>query len=324
MFKRNSQIFFIISLFFGANSFAEESDHSQFPDIRLAFEILDIMKENVITKENVDWLALHSDVQKIYDSGVKKPFYESVYKIFEKADTGHSFYSSLSNPKFIMHRKKSCKNSVFEFTQPPNGIGYIKISRFSNRHPLKKLEFVEDIRKQIKKHNNDDLKGWVVDLSDNSGGNMWPMLAGIAPLLNDGIHGYFDYPDGKKYSWSTQDGKSFTNGNFSIGFEENLELNNTLPIAVISGGTTSSSGEALLITFKGKSNTRFFGHNSCGMSTANKTFKLSNGALLAVTTSTMMDSKFTSYGNEVKVDIETNSPYVEAVKWIELQSLSNL
>lgn len=33
--------------------------------------------------------------------------------------------------------------------------------------------------------------GWVVDLRGNGGGNMWPMLAGIGPLLGDSVVGYF-------------------------------------------------------------------------------------------------------------------------------------
>ena len=33
--------------------------------------------------------------------------------------------------------------------------------------------------------------GWIVDLRDNGGGNMWPMLAGIGPLLGDSLVGRF-------------------------------------------------------------------------------------------------------------------------------------
>jgi len=32
---------------------------------------------------------------------------------------------------------------------------------------------------------------WIVDLCGNGGGNMWPMLAGIGPLLGDSIVGRF-------------------------------------------------------------------------------------------------------------------------------------
>ena len=40
-------------------------------------------------------------------------------------------------------------------------------------------------------------RGWVVDLRDNTGGNMWPMLAAIAALLPDGVLGYFVLRDGR-------------------------------------------------------------------------------------------------------------------------------
>jgi len=35
----------------------------------------------------------------------------------------------------------------------------------------------------------DDLIGWIVDLRGNGGGNMWPMLAGVGPVLGEGVVG---------------------------------------------------------------------------------------------------------------------------------------
>jgi carboxyl-terminal processing protease len=40
-------------------------------------------------------------------------------------------------------------------------------------------------------------QGWIVDLRDNSGGNMWPMLAAVAGLLEDGVLGHFVLPGGR-------------------------------------------------------------------------------------------------------------------------------
>ena len=43
--------------------------------------------------------------------------------------------------------------------------------------------------------------GWIVDLRSNTGGNMWPMLAGIGPVLGEGKVGGFIFPNGKEVSW---------------------------------------------------------------------------------------------------------------------------
>ena len=35
------------------------------------------------------------------------------------------------------------------------------------------------------------MKGWIVDLRGNFGGNMWPMLLSVEPLIGNGTLGYF-------------------------------------------------------------------------------------------------------------------------------------
>jgi C-terminal processing protease CtpA/Prc len=32
-----------------------------------------------------------------------------------------------------------------------------------------------------------NLAGWIVDLRNNGGGNMWPMLTGIGSILGEGV-----------------------------------------------------------------------------------------------------------------------------------------
>src|SRR5262249_36338445 len=35
--------------------------------------------------------------------------------------------------------------------------------------------------------------GWIVDLRGNGGGNMWPMIVGVGPVLGSGTLGFFQY-----------------------------------------------------------------------------------------------------------------------------------
>jgi hypothetical protein len=52
--------------------------------------------------------------------------------------------------------------------------------------------------------------GRVVDLRSNTGGNMWPMLAGLGPLLGEGELGFFIGPGRPTMLWSYRQGQSFT------------------------------------------------------------------------------------------------------------------
>jgi len=50
--------------------------------------------------------------------------------------------------------------------------------------------------------------GWLVDLRGNGGGNMWPMLAGIGPVVGEGELGSFQAPGGSSSIWFLKGGIS--------------------------------------------------------------------------------------------------------------------
>ena len=52
--------------------------------------------------------------------------------------------------------------------------------------------------------------GWIIDLRGNGGGNMWPMLAGIGPVLGEGDLGAFESPTGDRETWFYKGGKAGT------------------------------------------------------------------------------------------------------------------
>ncbi len=126
--------------------------------------------------------------------------------------------------------------------------------------------------------------GWVVDLRGNVGGNMWPMLAGIGPVLGEGDHlGEFFTLDSHS-TWKYRDGVAaeIENGKEipypAVGVP--YKLAGTPRVAVLIDRRTGSSGEAIAIAFRGRPDTRFFGEHTEGVSTANTVVNLSDGASL--------------------------------------------
>jgi len=125
--------------------------------------------------------------------------------------------------------------------------------------------------------------GWVVDLRGNVGGNMWPMLAGLGPLLGEGDHlGEFFTPDSHS-TWKYRDGVAaeVENGKespYPAVAGPPYKLAGTPNVAVLVDRRTGSSGEAIAIAFRGRPATRFFGEHTEGVSTANDVVKLSDGA----------------------------------------------
>jgi carboxyl-terminal processing protease len=130
--------------------------------------------------------------------------------------------------------------------------------------------------------------GWIVDLRGNVGGNMWPMLAGIGPLLGEGDDlGEFFTLDSHS-TWKYRDGVAaeIENGKenpYPAVAGAPYKLTVTPNVAVLVDRRTGSSGEAIAIAFRGRPKTRFFGEHTQGASTANDVVKLSDGASMWLT-----------------------------------------
>jgi len=167
------------------------------------------------------------------------------------------------------------------------------------------------------------LKGWVIDLRKNSGGNMWPMLMGLSPFYEDGVLGYFIGP-GEERVWSKKSNEIFLdkksqNKRFGINPVDIQLKNKNFKIAVLISRRTSSSGEGVAISFASLPNVKFFGEKSSGHASANEAFKMAESEYLVLTTSIMADRKKKTFpsGVEVESTIEAEDDLIKVVnRWI--------
>lgn len=139
--------------------------------------------------------------------------------------------------------------------------------------------------------------GWIVDLRANNGGNMWPMLAGIGPLLDDTIVGAFGITrDADRWFYkSGVAGMLHPNGKLDTVTRATVRptvlRDPRAPVAVLLDGATASSGEAIALAFRGRPSTRSFGVPTAGFVTANRGALLSDGANMVVTTGYQIDRR---------------------------------
>ncbi len=47
-----------------------------------------------------------------------------------------------------------------------------------------------------------EIKKWIIDLKDNTGGDMWPMYLGLSQIIKEGISGYFINSNGEFSEWN--------------------------------------------------------------------------------------------------------------------------
>jgi len=284
-------------------------------------EILQIMKGHAISKYEVDWGNLETEVNALAANAQSiKGTYPAITKALELLKTNHSFLRSASGQILAYHSDFNC-NQSFDINEPQiNNVGYIRVDGFSPNGVISSQNFSINIQKEISQQDSATLDGWIVDLRDNGGGNMWPMIAGLGPLLGDGLHGYFFNADEDIIGWGYENGYSYLGENKVVTVEEPYFLLNPLPkIAVLSSRRVASSGEGTLIAFKKKNNVKIFGTDSCGLSTGNTEFPLSDGSALLLTTDVMADREQQKYGGRVPVDqTEAQSDVVsKAVEWLQ-------
>ncbi|APT83837.1 hypothetical protein CAQU_00625 [Corynebacterium aquilae DSM 44791] len=106
--------------------------------------------------------------------------------------------------------------------------------------------------------------GAIVDLRGNDGGDMGPMVAGVSPLLPDGV--LLRFVGGAFTSTVNLTGNSVSGGGSPTATSGGKR---DVPVAILTDGDTASSAEATLLAFRGLDNTRSFGTPTAGYASAN-------------------------------------------------------
>lgn len=285
-------------------------------------EVMAIMENNSINKYIIDWSSFRSEVLSAANGAETiEDTYPGIERALELLGDNHSFYVVADGSSGISASTISCDAQPVTVANWPDNIGYVRIGSYSgSSNDVAGLNFAKGIQLQISSQDSDQLAGWIVDLRGNTGGNMWPMLAGIGPVLGEGTAGYFVDPDDNQSSWGFSNGASIVNGSSQVTtIADSYELINPNPkTAVLLDNRVASSGEVMAISFIGRDNTQSFGSSTCGLSTSNRNFNLSDGAVLYLTSSYLADRDLNNYGIPIDPDVEINNDEIiqAATDWI--------
>ena len=294
----------------------------QTPDATRTYleQMFTIMKTRSIKRFTIDWDAFHTHILSTAAGAQSIPgLFPAIREALTLLGDGHSSYFPASGATiFVPTRTCRASGATTPILNAP--IGYVRIGAFSGS-TSEGIAFANSIQSTIAAGDRDGLIGWIVDLRGNGGGNMWPMLAGIGPVLGDGVDGHFIEPTGAVSAWEYRDGAAMLGGTTIVRVDSPYRLRRSSPkVAVLTDNGVASSGEAIVIAFRQRPNTRSFGGATCGLSTANSSFVLSDGATLNLTVSVMADRTRTPYGDMVSPDEVVSDPNLavqRAVAWLQ-------
>ena len=284
-------------------------------------ELLDIMQANSINRKTIDWPVFRQTVVGV-DSTAQtiQDLYPRIRGALSLLNDHHSFYVG---PDSTVIRSPSlttaCTDPMPPAVHVPDDIGYVRVGSFSGIGPGE-TAFAQGIQDAIRAGDRGNLAGWIVDLRNNGGGNMWPMVAGLGPILGDGTAGAFVDPDGGTTRWGYRDNASIYNGSPLVIVTTPYRVLRADPrVAVLTNCRVASSGEAVVIGFRERRDTRSVGTATYGLSTSNDEFPLTGGGTLFLCTSTMADRTGRMYGKVVAPDEEIADPAEmvrRAIEWL--------
>lgn len=252
---------------------------------------LDSIQQASMHAASADWQAVR-DSAFLLAAGAQRPAqtYGAINWALRRVDR-HSFLQA----RFPWVEPELVAGRVGYLRIPTHTVGSAAVLADTLQHVLRRLEA-------------EGACGWIVDLRMNGGGNVWPMYAGIGPLLGDSVlnatlvagrvvPGAL-YLEGVAFSVEA-DGRRIEAARAA---QPHRLRQPGAPVAVLIDGGTASSAEAIAIAFRTRPETRFFGQPTAGYTTGNRGIGLADGANLVVTFGAMTDRHGREYAAPLEPD----------------------
>ena len=185
-------------------------------------------------------------------------------------------------------------------------IGYIRVPSVQIYDPTQINSYAQSLSDIVTELSSKCKKGFIIDLRLNGGGNLYPMLSGLSQFLgNQPIAYETDINDSIIRTWELK------NGNFVIGGYQATDIKTkhksklqSIPIVVLIGPVTKSSGSMTAIAFKGRPNTYFIGEPTAdGYTTSNGYFQFAPSLTLNFATNFVADRNKKVYKTIVNPDL---------------------
>lgn len=162
-------------------------------------EVVDIARTHSLVRDSVDWPQLQSELLAMAH-GMKTPadshpIFSYLISVLRQYGDQHSRFNG---PAAVSARHAPATAAHATALEEPGarylgqGLAYVAVPGFGSVNTERQVKFASQLQILISQLDTEhQITGWVVDLRGNGGGNMYPMLAGLGPLVGTGTLGYF-------------------------------------------------------------------------------------------------------------------------------------
>ena len=236
--------------------------------------------------------------------GSKEEAYEIARTALKVAGGKHSFISTVERQQESATEDKATEPSV---TTVDDGILLIVLPHFSGQSADENQRYAKAVLDALPEA--DAPEGVIIDLRGNTGGNMYPMIAAIHRFLPDDNILRF-----KTRKFTMHVTKEMVLRNVGLATRPDLDC----PVALLTDDKTASSGEAVLLCFRGLEKARTCGAPTAGYASANAPYPMPDGSQLVLTTGCDMARTGEIFCDDpIAPDVTTDQPLEEATKWIK-------
>lgn len=259
-----------------------------------------ILATEPIGASKVDWTRKHAELAaRLPPKAPASAAYPLIREAVAALDDPHA---SFSEPAAVAARSEpppaEPASQAAPAAQPPipteptvtildDGVAYVVVPMCGTVEPTTTAAYAARLRSGIEAAAAQRPTGWVVELRFDGGGNVWPMLAGLRPLLGDGVFAS-SVRDGQIQRRYLVEGSTATLL-WPSGSAEQLRLREppgpivaTDRVAVLIGRWTMSSGEFVAVAFRSDPRARLFGAPTAGLTTETTFFPLADGSSLTL------------------------------------------
>lgn len=268
------------------------------PNAKYVKKAIRIMDRNGIYAQGSEWEKAKKEAVSAQPSNLEEA-QEIVLKAGKVAGGKHTF---------LMTGDEVNENDTAAWKMPTvelldDGIAVVKLPRFMG-NAEEGVRYASTVLDALP----NDLQGVVIDLRGNRGGNMYPMIAAVHRFL----------PDDVILKFSSRKRPMSVNTSFvmkSVGIAKQAPID--CPVALLTDEWTGSSGEAVLICFRGLANARTFGSPTAGYCSCNQIYALPGGSQLVLTIGEDIARTGEAFcDNPIEPDVMTEMPLEEGLEWL--------
>jgi carboxyl-terminal processing protease len=288
---------------------------------------LELIRVNHRNSAKSDWSKIAEQAQiDIVSAKIPKDAYPAIRRVLSSLAERHSFFiAARSNDETA---KEAPQNEPAPVAMPSwkledKHFGILALPGLNTMYDdegKRAFEYQMTARNGLMQMDKAKICGWIIDLRENDGGNMWPMLSGIDPLLGPSPFGSFPTDKNGAEKWVRANSYIYPTSEQVVETPPNFQLQHAAaPVAVLVGPTTASSGEMTAISFIGRKDARLFGNPTAGYMSANKTYPLSDGAILLLTSAGAADRLGREYVGPILPHEQTDSEksVLAAKQWLK-------